>query len=77
MRNSSLSKLEQVSSDMSKPRTSLDSAAHIFVKRHSIHSIHNNNQMSILTTVAKRAIAMTTALGTDADFVLVAALDSV
>ena len=77
MSNGSLPKLKQFSSDMSQPRSRLDIATHILIERHLVHGIHNNDQMPILTTISKRAIAMAAAFRTNADLVLVTALDGV
>ena len=77
MRDGSLPKLEQFSSNMSQPRARLNIATHILIQRYLVHGIHNNDQMPILTTVSKRAIAMAAALGTDTNFVLVTTLDGV
>lgn len=77
MSNGSLPKLEQFSSDMSQPRSRLDIATQILIERHLVHGIHNNDQMPILTTISERAIAMAAAFRTNADLVLVTALDGV
>lgn len=77
MRNSSLTKLIQLSSNMSKPSTSLDVTAHVLVQGNLVHRVHHDYEVAILASIAEGTIAMAATFGADSYLVLITALDGI